>query len=323
MSLAEQQGGKRLGIKGKGNMKALITGSQGFVGGYLRRELEGHNYQVTGLDLSPAKQTIEADLLKLEQVKAALKQIQPDVIFHLAGQANVALSWKIPQKTIEINVVGALNLLDGVRAVCPKARIVLIGSSDQYGSLGEAGKLIKEEQEMNPQTPYAVSKQAQEELAGLYVKAYGLQICMTRSFNHCGAGQREGFLVSDFAAGIVRVEKKLIPSLKVGNLSARRDFTHVSDVTRAYRLLAEKGQPGETYNVGSGKTVSAKEILDHLCSLAYCSIPVEQDTARLRPSDTPVICCDHTKLTRQTGWNPSVSLDTMLAESLEYFRNTI
>lgn len=301
-------------------MRALITGSLGFVGRYLRQELEANGYTVVGLDLQEAPDTMRVDLLDAGQMKDVVAKIKPDAVFHLAGQADVAKSWKIPQKTMEINVIGTLNLLEAVRAFDTAVRIVLVGSSDQYGNLGDAGKSVSETLETRPQTPYAVSKKAQEELAKVYVRAYGMNICMTRSFNHGGAGQRLGFLIPDFAAGIVQVERGQAQTLKVGNLTSRRDFTHVKDVVRAYRLLAEKGRPGEVYNVGSGMTYSAQEILDKLCSMACCPILVEQDPARMRPSDTPVICCNPGKLTKDTGWKPEIPLNIILQETLEWFR---
>lgn len=301
-------------------MRALITGSQGFVGGYLRRELEQNGYEVIGLDIQPGEKTVQADLLDAARLIGLIRELAPQAVFHLAGQANVAQSWSIPQKTVEVNVIAAINLMEAVRQATPRARMVLVGSSDQYGNLGETGKLVCETVETRPQTPYAVSKKAQEEMAQVYARAYGLHICMTRSFNHGGAGQREGFLIPDFAAGIVRVEKGIAESLRVGNLTARRDFTHVKDVVRAYRLIAEKGRSGEIYNVGSGVTCSAQEILDKLLAMAECPIPVEQDPAKMRPSDTPVICCDRGKLTRDTGWEPELPLNVILRDTMEWFR---
>ena len=301
-------------------MRALITGSQGFVGQYLRRELEESGYEVVGLDIQPGEGAVQADLLNPGEIKAAVSQVQPDAVFHLAGQADVAKSWQIPQKTMEINVIAAVNLMEAVRAFNPPVRMVLVGSSDQYGNLGEAGRMVSESLATHPQTPYAVSKKAQEEMAQVYVQAYGMNICMTRSFNHGGAGQRLGFLIPDFASGIVKVERGEAKSLKVGNLTSRRDFTHVKDVARAYRLIGEKGKPGEVYNVGSGVTWSAQEILDKLCAMAVCPIPVEQDPARMRPSDTPVICCDHTKLTTDTGWQPQIPLEDILSDTLREWR---
>lgn len=304
-------------------MRAMVTGSLGFVGKYLRRELEENGYEVTGVDVREAPQTLRVDLLDTAATVAAVEQVRPEIIIHLAGQADVGRSWREPQQTVELNVLCAINLMEAVRQVDPHIRMVLVGSSDEYGNLGADGALVSETLLTKPQTPYAVSKKAQEDMAQVYVRAYGLSICMTRSFNHGGAGQREGFLIPDFAAGVVRVEKGLQPCLRVGNLTARRDFTHVRDVVRAYRLIAEKGRPSEVYNVGSGTVYSAQEILDKLRTMAYCPIPVEQDPAKMRPSDTPVICCDHRKLTVHTSWEPQYGLEDILTETLAYWREQI
>lgn len=304
-------------------MRALITGSQGFVGGYLRQELEANGYEVTGLDLVAGEKTVQANLLDGDNLKTLLSELRPNAIFHLAGQPDVGLSWRIPQKTFEINVIAAINLMEAARIAAPDARMVLVGSSDQYGSLGAAGESVSETLETRPQSPYAVSKKAQEEMAKVYARAYGLHICMTRSFNHAGPGQRLGFMIPDFASGVVKVEKGLEKSVKVGNLTSQRDFTHVKDVVRAYRLIAEEGHPGEIYNVGSGTVHSGQEILDKLISLANCPIPVERDPSRMRPSDTPIIRCNHTKLTEHTGWEPEINIDTILQEVLEDWRNRI
>ena len=301
-------------------MNALITGSEGFVGRYLRAELEAHGYDVTGLDLAPGENTAAVDLLEAEKVDALLKELQPEVIFHLAGQANVGLSWKKPAMTMEINLIAAINLMEAARKHCPDCAIVLVGSSDEYGNLKEKGQLVSEETPLQPVTPYAISKIAQEQMGKAYAKAYGMRICMTRSFNHGGAGQKPGFMIPDFVSGIVKVERGEAEAVCVGNLTSRRDFTHVKDVVRAYRLTAEKGKPGEIYNVGSGKTCSAQEVLDRLIGMAECPVTVRQDPARMRPSDTPVICCDHTKLTKDTGWEPEHSLQEILEDTLAYYR---
>ena len=302
-------------------MKALITGSSGFVGKYLRAEMAGHGYDVSGLDLVPGDHTFAADLLDPAAVDALLAEIKPEVVIHLAGQADVGKSWKIPAKTFEINVIAAVNLMEAMRKHCPESTLVLVGSSDEYGNLREAGVLVSEETPVNPMTPYAISKIAQEQMGRAYARSYGLRICMTRSFNHGGAGQKPGFMIPDFASGIVRVERGEAEAVSVGNLASKRDFTHVKDVVRAYRLIAEKGKSGEIYNVGSGITWSAGEILEKLIALASCPVPVRQDSARMRPSDTPVICCDRSKLTRDTGWEPVLGLDRILEDTLEYYRS--
>ena len=301
-------------------MKALITGSEGFVGRYLRTELVSAGYEVTGIDLRAAEGTLAVDLLDAAATEQALRGIRPDVIFHLAGQADVGRSWKIPQETIRINEIAAVNLLEAVRAACPEAHVVLVGSSDQYGSLKEAGASVSEETPMKPMNPYAISKVAQEQLGRAYAKAYGLKICMTRSFNHGGAGQRTGFMIPDFANGIVKVERGEADAVSVGNLASKRDFTHVKDIVRAYRLIAEKGRAGEVYNVGSGKTYAAGEVLDRLIAMAKVPVTVRQDPARMRPSDTPVVCCDHRKVTEETGWEAKYGLEDILRETLEYYR---
>ena len=303
-------------------MKALITGSAGFVGKYLRAELEAHGYDVTGLDLREGPGTIAADLTDAEETLAAVRGVLPGVVFHLAGQADVGRSWKIPQKTVELNVIAALNLLEAVRAVCPDCTVVMAGSSDQYGRLREAGVSVSEETPTRPANPYAISKDAQEKMGRAYAEAYGLKVMMTRSFNHGGAGQRPGFMIPDFASGIVKVERGEADCVSVGNLTSRRDFTHVKDVARAYRLIAERGVPGEVYNVGSGTAWSAGEVLDRLIALSGHEVKVKPDPARMRPSDTPVIRCDHGKLTRDTGWEPEIGLDEILKDTLEWWRNT-
>ena len=303
-------------------MKALITGSLGFVGRYLRAELEANGYEVVGLDVVPGEGTLRADLMDAAQTARIVAEQRPDVIFHLAAVADVGRSWREPQLTMQLNIVAALNLLEAVRAVDASGiRVVIVGSSDQYGSLGAAGARVSEETPLQPQSPYAISKMAQEALARLYARSYGMNICMTRSFNHGGAGQRPGFMVPDFASGIVKIERGEAEALSVGNLASRRDFTHVKDVVRAYRLIAEKGASGEVYNVGSGVTYSAQEVLDLLRSMAKCRVPVRQDPARMRPSDTPVICCDHGKLSRATGWEPSLGMADIARDTLEYYRS--
>lgn len=301
-------------------MKALITGSSGFVGGYLRYELESHGYETVGLDIRPGEGTVQTDLLDAGQTFDIIRAQMPDVIFHLAGQADVGLSWKKPQLTMLLNVNAAVNIMDAVRVLCPTCRIVLVGSSDQYGNLGTLGASVSEETEMKPSTPYAVSKRAQEEMARLYARSYSLDICMTRSFNHGGAGQRTGFIIPDFASQIARMERGEQDFMSVGNLSSKRDYTHVKDVVRAYRLIAEKGVSGEVYNVGSGRAYSGQEVLDMMLSLSAVPVEIRADPSRMRPSDTPVICCDHSKLTRDTGWTPELDLPDIINDTLNFYR---
>ena len=301
-------------------IRALVTGSEGFVGKYLRAELENQGREVLGLDLVDGPGCRKTDLNDEAALRELLREFRPQEIYHLAGQANVGRSWKEPAETFQINVLGAVHLLETVRLEAPEAGLLMVGSSDQYGRLGDQGQQVTEDTPTRPQSPYAVSKKAQEEMGLLYAKSYGLRVLATRSFNHGGAGQKQGFMIPDFAAGIVRVERGESPTLKVGNLAAWRDFTHVKDIVRAYRLLMEKGRSGQVYNVGSGRVWQVQEILERMRKLAKVPVPVEQDPSRMRPSDTPVIRCDSSRLVQDTGWKPEHSLDEILAETLECYR---
>lgn len=304
-------------------MKALITGAEGFLGHYLVPELEGNGYETVRCTLPPQEGYTTMDILKPDQVREVIAKEKPDVIFHLAGQSNVGISWKQPALTMETNAVGFINVLDAVREVNPQMRVVAIGSSDEYGNLREAGDNVTEEVAVHPMTPYAASKVAQENIGLLYNRAYRMNICMVRSFNHGAAHQIRGFMLTDFASGIAEIEAGKRDVLKVGNLDSARDFTHAKDAVRAYRLIAEKGRAGEIYNVGSGRPYKAQEILDKMIALAKCEIKVEQDPARMRPSDTPVIRCNHDRLTEDTGWMPELTMDDIVSDVLNDWRARI
>ena len=301
-------------------MRALITGVGGFVGKHLTAELTSCGYTVIGTDLVGEGVEI-ADLLDKQSVRSLLERCQPEVIFHLAGQASVQLSWKIPRKTFDINVGGTINLLETLHELKMQARVLVIGSSDQYGKIRSKDCPVRETLEQHPQSPYAISKLAQEQIALALSKAYQIDTVLTRSFNHIGVGQRGGFVVPDFASAIAAIEAgQTEPVLRVGNLEAQRDFTDVRDVVRAYRLLAEKGVSGEVYNIGSGKPYRISEILEKLLALSTAKIRVEQDPARMRVSDVPLISCCAAKLLRDTGWAPMYSLDSTLRDILADFR---
>jgi GDP-4-dehydro-6-deoxy-D-mannose reductase len=249
-----------------------------------------------------------------------ISKYRPDVLINMAGQANVGLSWKNPQLTVSLNTIGLINILEAVRQVSPGMRVITVGSSDEYGSHGEKGANVTEDMPVNPMTPYAISKSAQDCFAQLYNRAYGMNVCMIRFFNLVGAGQAKGFMIPDFASGIAEVEKGEREYMLVGNLESARDFTYVKDAVRAVRLVAEKGHAGEVYNICSGRTYTAQAILDKLLTMSDREIEVRQDPARMRPSDTPVVCGNHDKLTAHTGWQPEIGIDTVLEEVLDYWR---
>lgn len=304
-------------------MKALITGSAGFYGKHLCAELEENGYEVIHCDLKAENDIISMDIMNSEMVLDIIFQHRPDVLVNMAGQANVGLSWKKPQLTVQLNTIGLINILEAVKTVNSKMRVIAIGSSDEYGNLKEHGANVVEDMPVSPLTPYAISKQAQEQFAQLYNKNFGMNVCMVRQFNLGGAGQAKGFMISDFASGIVEIERGQREYLSVGNLESARDFTHVKDACRAIRLIAENGYSGEVYNICSGVTHTAQEVLDKLVSLSKVQIEVRQDPARMRPSDTPVVCGNHDKLTSHTGWNPEMNLDEIIKDSLDYWRKNI
>lgn len=301
-------------------MKALITGGKGFVGSHLAAELETNGYEVICCDLYASDNIVAMDIMDSEMTLSVISEYKPDVLINMAGQANVGLSWKRPQLTVSLNTIGLINILEAVRKVSPEMRVITVGSSDEYGSLGEKGANVTEDMPVNPMTPYAISKSAQDNFAQLYNRAYGMNVCMIRFFNLVGAGQAKGFMIPDFASGIAEVERGEREYMLVGNLESARDFTYVRDAVRAVRLVAEQGHAGEVYNICSGRTFTAQAILDKLLSMSDKKIEVRQDPARMRPSDTPVVCGNHDKLTAHTGWQPEISIDTVLEEVLDYWR---
>lgn len=302
-------------------MRVLITGGSGFIGGHLVREFENNGYDVIKCDIKSIDNSVVImDIMDYSDVLDKIRTFQPDAIVNMAGQANVGLSWTKPQLTFQLNTVGFINIAEAAYQINPNIKIVAMGSSDEYGNLKEKGVDVSEDVPINPMNPYAISKQSQELMAQLYVNNRGMNICMIRQFNLGGAGQSKGFMISDFASGIVEIETGKKEYLSVGNLESARDFTHVKDACRAIRLIVEKGHAGEVYNICSGKTYKAQEVLDRLISMSEKYIEVRQDSTRMRPSDTPVICGNHAKLTNHTGWLPELSLDKILVDALEYWR---
>ncbi|ADZ85495.1 GDP-mannose 4,6-dehydratase [Cellulosilyticum lentocellum] len=305
-------------------MKALITGITGFVGKHLANELHRNNYEVYGADIiAKDENTLECDILDRVSIQNVLEQVKPNVIFHMAGQSSVAKSWSNPNLTFDLNVKGTINLLETIKMFDNEIQVLLIGSSDQYGKITVQDGIVNEEVPLCPATPYAVSKCAQEELGKLYHSAYGMNIYLTRSFNHIGIGQSKGFVIPDVASGIAEIEKHKSDTLKIGNLAVKRDFCDVKDIVRAYRLIVEKGRSGVVYNVGSGESYCIQELVDKLIAMSKCTIKIERDPSRMRPSDVPCIQCDHSRLTQEIGWQPEIEIEKTLKDILDYFRTVI
>lgn len=305
-------------------MKALIIGGGGFVGGYLADELKNNGYDVyiTCLEKVDSDYVQFAlDIREKGDISAILSEVNPDVIFHLAAQSSVALSWKNPQLTAEINIIGAINLFEAVREYEGNPRVIVIGSGEEYGCISANSCPIKETESLHPMNIYAATKVCQEQTAEIYARAYGLDIVMVRAFNHSGPKQESIFVMSDFCRQIADIEKgEKSPVMTVGNLAAMRDFTDVRDIVRGYRLLAEKGKSGEIYNIGSGKAVSIQYILDTALKLSTVEIAVERDAKRMRASDIPIIEADTTKIHGDTGWKAEIAVEQTIEDTLNYWR---
>mgnify|MGYP005846311837 CR=1 FL=1 len=312
-------------------MKALITGISGFVGSHLAEYLlETTDWKVAGTVFGPYKniaglcdrlELYPAELSRLDVVTFVLEQTRPDLIFHLAGQPLVAASRQDPWGTLETNIHTQLNILEGVLRVNPACRVLVVGSSEEYGLVSPEDLPIDEETPLRPLSAYAVSKVAQDLLGLQYYLTHHLPVIRVRPFNHIGPRQRIGFVASDFASQIAAAELGLQPPvMEVGNLAARRDFSDVRDVVRAYVLLITAGEPGQVYNVGSGESHSIQEMLDILLSMSRIQIEVRPDPGRMRPSEVPEAVCDATRIRERTGWRTLISFRQSLEDVLEYWR---
>jgi GDP-4-dehydro-6-deoxy-D-mannose reductase len=315
-------------------MRALITGISGFVGSHLAEYLLEHtDWQVAGTVYGP-EENIEhlrdrlelypAELSDLETVTSILEQAKPDRIFHLAAQPLVSLSRRDPWGTLAINIRLQLNILEAVARLESAARILVVGSSEEYGLVRPDELPIKETNPLRPTSPYAVSKVAQDMLGLQYHLSHKLFTVRVRSFNHIGPRQRLGFVAPDFASQVAQAEAGLRePVIQVGNLTPQRDFSDVRDVVRGYHLLITQGEPGEVYNLGSEQARSVRELLETLIAMARIPITVEQDPERLRPTNVPVIVADCTRIREQTGWRPKIAFEQSLQDVLDYWRERI
>ena len=309
-------------------MKALIIGAAGFVGKYLLAHLsETYPWQLYATKLPQEDiqfdhaTILDLNILEKEDILHTLKEIQPDYIFHLSAQSSVALSWKKPALTVDINIKGCLNLLDAIREADLSPKILLIGSGEEYGHISSENIPVSEGTLPRPGNIYAATKVCQNMIGSIYAQAYHMDVMLVRAFNHIGPEQAPAFVVSDFCRQVAEIEKgNSEPVIRVGNLSAKRDFTDVRDVVRAYGLLIQHGQAGETYNIGSGHAIAIQELLDRILQLSNSNITVETDVNKLRPVDVPIIEADISKLQACISWKPEIPLDQTLLETLNYWR---
>lgn len=302
----------------------LIFGINGFVGEYLASEFYQNGYEIYGSSRTGGGKHFEkcsgmfiCDLLDADQVKNVICEVNPNIIVNLAGRSSVGISWKIPKNTLEVNVSGALNILEAVRTCDLNPKIMMIGSSEEYAS---SEKPLTEESPLSATNPYGISKLTLEGFSKMYRERYNLKVYYVRAFNHTGVGQTDSFVIPSWCKQVAEISLSGSSGvLRVGNLDIVRDFSDVKDVVRAYRCILEKTDGSKIYNVGSGSPVSLKEILEYICGLSEQQIEIMVDPKLIRPVENSYICCSHVALTNDTGWEPRYDIRSTIKEIFEYY----
>lgn len=315
-------------------MQALITGIAGFAGSHLADFLLRHtDCAVAGTihrqdtRVSHLREHVamyQVDVRDAAAVAEVIADVRPDLIFHLAAQSFVPISWQHPWTTFEQNVHGQVNVLQAVAQQELPARVLVVGSNEEYGIIRPEESPIDEDTPLRPISPYGVSKVAQDLMGWQYFRSYGMAVVRVRPFNHIGPRQGDRFVAPAFARQIAEAEAGMRePLLRVGNLSAIRDFTDVRDVVRAYWLTLTQVAAGEVVNIGSGQGRTIEELLRTMLSLSETAFTVENDPARMRPSDVPVSICDNRRITATTGWRPEISFEQSLRDILNDWRERL
>ncbi|HEV8457285.1 MAG TPA: GDP-mannose 4,6-dehydratase [Methylomirabilota bacterium] len=314
-------------------MRVLITGITGFVGSYMAEYALARGAEVFGSSRWRSKTEniehlrskitlIESDLRDLSSVRNLLESSSPDYVVHLAAQSFVGASWQTPAETLSTNIISQVNVLEAVRGLKMSPRFLAVGSSEEYGLVFEDELPIRETNPLRPLSPYAVSKVAQDMMGYQYFRSYGLPIIRTRAFNHEGPRRGEVFVTSNFAKQVAEIEAGLRdPVLFVGDLKPRRDYSDVRDVVRGYWLLLERGEPGEVYNLCSGRSWAIQQVLDFLLEQSTVKgIGVKTDPTRLRPSDVMWLEGDASKIEKAVGWKVEIPFERTLRDLLGYWR---
>ena len=316
--------------------KYLITGFSGFVSRYFLEYL--HQIQekanILGVDITEPSfdfkrcsnintKFSKVDLLDKNKIRDIILKFQPDFILHLASFSSVAFSWQKPVLSFNNNTNIFLNLLEAIRESGIKCRVLSVGSSEEYGIVKNKDFSLSESTPLNPISPYAVARVSQELLSKIYVDGYGLDIIMTRSFNHIGPRQNEVFVVSSFAKQMAEIKKKNRNKgvLRVGNLKIVRDFLDVRDVVRAYYLLLQKGKKGEIYNVCAGRGIALKELINYMADYLRIKVELKVDQSLIRPNDNPVIVGNNKKIRDELGWQPEIPLKKSIADICDYWEH--
>jgi GDP-4-dehydro-6-deoxy-D-mannose reductase len=314
-------------------LRALITGIAGFAGSYLAEAIRTEtDWEVWGVVIGSVGRAsaisrariLTTDLREPEQARVLVEAARPDWVFHLAAQAYVPQSWADPWDTYQTNIRSQLNLLDSLGRVGSTARVLVVSSNEVYGYARAEDLPLNEQAPLRPNSPYAVSKLAQDFMGLQYFLDRKLPVIRVRPFNHIGPRQNERFVAPSFAKQIVEIERGLRePVLRLGNMTAQRDFTDVRDMARAYILAIQHGEPGDVYNIGSGRAHSVREMLDIMLAHSSIKITEETDPAKFRPSDTPISYADPSKFKRQTGWEPGFSFEQTCVDILDGWRARI
>lgn len=314
-------------------MKALITGYGGFVAEYLADLLIGEGYEIAAtvypdffndeIKSRAERKGIKAfscDLTKASQIKRILRIFAADEIYHLAAQSHVPTAWKNPVETYKSNVFGTLNIFTSLKELKQTPRILNVGSSEEYGDCKEDEMPLTESSPLKPTNPYAASKVAQDFAAYQYAKTGGLDIVRTRPFSHTGPGQRSKFACPNFTKQAALIALKMQePVIKVGNLSAKRDFLDVRDVVRAYYLALKKGRNGDVYNIASGKARSIESVLKTSIGFVDTKVEIIKDPSLFRPADIPILRGDASLLRKVTGWKPIIPFETTLLDLYNFW----
>lgn len=304
----------------------LVFGISGFVGHYLAEEFHANGYDIWGSDLSESKSVPDyvnfrkADVLDAKQIEKIIEECQPTYVINLAAISSVGQSWKFPQRTVEINTVGTLNILEGIKQHATDSKLLLVGSSEEY---------MASEYPMNEQcaieagNPYGISKIMQEKFGELYYKRYGIKIAYVRAFNHTGIGQRDTFVIPSWCKQAASISKGLCSSnvISVGNLHVKRDFSDVRDISKAYRLVLEQGQCNHVYNVGSGEIHELKELLEYIISLSDTDIEIETDESLIRSYEPEYIWCNNEQIKKELGWKKEYSIFDTIHGIYSYYLN--
>ncbi len=293
-----------------------MTGGSGFVGGWLKQWLEECGDETSSVPDS-------VDIRDKSSLESVFKNLEPDVIYHLAALSHVGESWAEPEEVFKVNSLGTLCLLESIKSLKKAPRVIIISSAEVYGVVTQDELPLAETSELRPSTPYAASKVASEFIGLQEFRGANQDVIIVRPFNHVGPKQSERFVVSALAKRIVSAQINKEAEILVGNLESRRDYTDVRDVVKAYRLLAQSGKSGEIYNVASGNHHSVNELVQIYLDLVDCDIELIQDPNLSRASDIPVLCGNNRKLVDQTGWQQTIDLRTTLADTLEYWRSKL